>query len=125
MNRTAHTLKSLLASIGFSLSANAQDLPAGTEFMQRLSNGQSVAIDCDKLSDKKKTVAFVAQYEPVDEEELKKLPPFQQAWIRQSHENRSTDANMIRNLETHIEADHGVKKTEIDAAYKACLTLSR
>lgn len=119
------SLSTLIAGMGLSLAAVAQDIPRDPSFWMTLSNKTRLLVDCGKLADKQKTMGFMAQFEPYTEEQIRALTPQQQAWIRMSRESRSTDSRLIENIATHLEVAHGIKRGEINAAHQHCLTLIR
>ena len=119
------TLYGLIAAMGGNLSAAAQEIKESPKFWQTLSNQQRVLVDCSLLSARQKTMAFIAQYEPYTPEQINALSPQQQVWLRMSRESRSTDLNLINNLEGHLNSAHGIKRGEVDAAYRHCVTLDK
>lgn len=118
-------LSGLFASTTLTL-ANAQTpLPEGAEFKQTLSNGQTVAIDCDTLANGKKTLAFLSQYEDHNPSALEGLPEQQKQIIEASRKNKSTHPAAIANMETHLQDHDNIPIHEINAAHYACLSLQK
>lgn len=121
------TASALSAFLGLSApEASAQETPAA--FNQLLRNGTTVTVDCGKLRKTPQgpalTVAFVAQYEPVDPQALERLPPWQRQWLLASRNSPSTNPQAIRSLTQHITADHNIGQDEIAEGYRRCANLS-
>jgi hypothetical protein len=99
--------------------------PQDREFTQTLANGTLVPIDCHKLqkvADRPPalTVAFIAQYEPLDEQAVERLQPWQRQWLMASRNNPSTNPDQIRGMINHL-AVHKITQDDIAAGYTQCL----
>jgi hypothetical protein len=119
------SISSLIAGMGLSLVAVAQEAPKIPSFWMTLSNKQRISIDCGTLANGRKTVGFYAQFEPYTEADIEKMTPQQRMWFKMSRESRSDDPQLNHNLAMHLETSHGVKRNEIEAAYQHCLTLQK
>jgi hypothetical protein len=118
-------ISALIAGMGLSLTAVAQQSPRDPEFWMTLSNKTRLLVDCRKLEAGQTTMAFLAQFEPYTEDQIKALSPQQQAWLRMTRESRSTEPKMIENITRHLETAHAIKREELEAARQACLTLQK
>lgn len=101
--------------------AGAQETPAA--FSQTLRNGTAVTVDCGKLHKTAQgpalTVAFVAQYEPIDPQALERLPPWQRQWLLASRNSPSTNPQQIKGLMDHL-AVHNIGQDEVTEGYRRC-----
>lgn len=96
-----------------------------SEFTQTLSNGSRVPIDCHKLQKSADrppalTVAFVAQYEPLDEQALESLQPWQRQWLLASRNNPGTNPEQIRGMIAHLSV-HNITQEDVATGYTQCL----
>lgn len=116
------TASALSAFMSLSLpEAGAQETPA--TFNQTLRNGTTVTVDCGKLHKTPQgsalTVAFVAQYEPIDPQAVERLPPWQRQWLLASRNSPSTNPQQIKGLIEHL-AVHNIGQDEVAEGYKRC-----
>lgn len=118
-------LSGLFASTAMTFTNAQTPLPAGAEFTQTLSNGKTVAIDCDTLANGKKTLSFLSQYETYDPSALAGLTEQQQQMIEASRKSKSTHPLAIARMESHLQDHDGVRLNEINAAHHACLSFEK
>lgn len=117
------TTSALSAFIGLGAhQAQAQDKE--TVWNQTLRNGTQVTVDCNKLKKTQQglalTMAFLTQYEPLDEKAVENLTPWQKQWLMASRNNPSTDPQAIKNMMRHITEHHPIGQDEIAQGYKTC-----
>lgn len=102
--------------------AEAQEPPP--VFNQTLRNGTTVTIDCGKLHKAPQglalTVAFVAQYEPLDPAELENLAPWQRQWLMATRGSPSTNPQQIKGMIDHLAA-HKIGRDEVADGYRRCV----